>query len=76
MQKYIEINCLQDIIQFNVQPNYPYVSGTKDAMINCHLQLYSYHYIKIISAKPSFIENLLLQNDNISVSIIKKYIIY
>ena len=67
MQKYIEINWLQDIniIQCTAY-NYPYISAPNSLINSCHLLL---EYI-------SFIKNLLLQNNKLSVSIVKNYIRY
>ena len=39
------------------------------------MQLYLYFYIKVIFRKCFFIKNLLLQNNKISVSIVKKIIL-
>ena len=72
----IEINWLQDIDINIIQCNAlsPYISDKDCLMNNCHLLLYLYYYLKIISDDASFITNLLLQNNIISVSIVKNYI--
>ena len=73
MQKYIEINWLQDvdIIQCNALSSY--ISNTNDVMKSLSLvPIFISLLYKIISENTSFIKNLKLQNDKISVSIVKK----
>ena len=76
LQKAIEINWLQDINIIKCTAQFPYISATNSLMNTCHMLLLSFfHNIiiqKIISELTSIIKNLLLQNNKISVSIVKK----
>ena len=56
MQKYIEINWLQDVDIIHCNALSPYIYDTNDLTNNCDLYQYLYHY---------FIKNLKMQNNKI-----------
>ena len=70
IKKNHEIKWLQDVNIIQCTDLSPYISGTDGVMGTCYLYLYLYYHI-IISELTSFIKNLLLQNNEISVSIVK-----